>query len=36
VNGGLNGWADFKRYVEELQAAAKDLAMTAALGGIEA
>jgi hypothetical protein len=36
VNGGLNGWADFKRYVDELQAAAKVLAMTATMGGIEA
>jgi hypothetical protein len=36
VNGGLNGWADFKRYVDELQAAAQALAMTATMGGIEA
>lgn len=36
VNGGLNGWADFKRYVDELQAAAKGLAMAAKMGGIEA
>ncbi len=26
VNGGLNGWADFKKYVDELQAARKALA----------
>jgi Chitinase class I len=32
VNGGLNGWADFKKYVDGLQAAAKALAATPAQG----
>jgi len=35
VNGGLNGWGDFKRYVDGLLAAANGLAMTAT-GGTQA
>jgi predicted chitinase len=32
VNGGLNGWADFKKFVDGLQAAAKALSAAPAQG----